>query len=129
MTKHPHDLNAAMAQRRVFVTGGSGFVGRNIIRHYREAGADVRALARSEAAAEIIRHVGGAPVCGSLCETDLVDALTGCDLLIHAAADTSQDMNRQNNGRSTLKGPKSCIRQHARRALRELYTSVPSRFY
>jgi len=89
MTKHPHDLNAAMAQRRVFVTGGSGFVGRNIIRHYREAGADVRALARSEAAAEIIRHVGGTPVYGSLCETDLVDALTGCDLLIHAAANTS----------------------------------------
>jgi uncharacterized protein YbjT (DUF2867 family) len=34
-----------------FVTGGSGFVGRNLIRHLKAHGDSVRALARSDAAA------------------------------------------------------------------------------
>lgn len=73
--------------RRVFVTGGSGFVGRAILEELRVRGIAAVALARSDAAAATCERLGAEVVRGDL---DDVIALTrgidGCDLVVHAAA-------------------------------------------
>ena len=48
----------------VFVTGGSGFVGGALVQRLVAEGRFVKALARSEAAAEIVRALGAQPVRG-----------------------------------------------------------------
>jgi nucleoside-diphosphate-sugar epimerase len=70
-----------------FVTGGSGFIGGALIERLRREGWEVRALARSDAAAAKVRERGAEPVSGDL---DDVEALkggsVGCDVCFHAAA-------------------------------------------
>jgi nucleoside-diphosphate-sugar epimerase len=70
-----------------FVTGGSGFVGGALIERLRSEGWDVRALARSERAAERVRELGAEPVTGDLDDRDTLRAgAEGCELAFHAAA-------------------------------------------
>jgi nucleoside-diphosphate-sugar epimerase len=72
---------------RAFVTGGSGFVGRNLIAALRARGTEVRALARSEAAAKTVRELGAEAVEGDLNDNDaLRSGMEGCDAVIHSAA-------------------------------------------
>lgn len=71
----------------VFVTGGSGFVGGRLIERLRDAGHEVRALARSDAAAEKVRTRGAEPVPGELGDRAALRAgAEGCELAFHAAA-------------------------------------------
>jgi nucleoside-diphosphate-sugar epimerase len=71
----------------VFVTGGSGFVGRALIRELRRRGCHVRALARSETAASTVRMLDAVPVTGDLVSQDSMRAgMEGAALVIHAAA-------------------------------------------
>jgi nucleoside-diphosphate-sugar epimerase len=65
-----------------FVTGGSGFVGGALIERLVREGWDVRALARSERAAEQVRSLGAEPVMGDL-DDPRVDP---CDVAFHSAA-------------------------------------------
>lgn len=76
------------APARLFLTGGSGYVGRNLIRRLVADGVRVVALARSAAAIETVRDLGAQPVEGDLFSPDLAQAMAGCDALVHAAADT-----------------------------------------
>ncbi len=70
-----------------FVTGGSGFVGRNLIAALRARGVEVRALARSAAAAAAVKEVGAEPVQGDLDDLGALRAgMQGCDAAFHAAA-------------------------------------------
>ena len=72
---------------RAFVTGGSGFVGGALIERLRSEGWDVRALARSERAAERVRELGAEPVSGDLDDRAALRAgAEGCELAFHAAA-------------------------------------------
>ena len=72
----------------IFVTGGSGFVGQHLVRRLVRAGHEVRALARTDSAADL----GAEPVFGDL--ADLVNgtppqwtsALRGIDAVVHGAA-------------------------------------------
>jgi dihydroflavonol-4-reductase len=67
-----------------FVTGGSGFVGANLVRALLARGWTVRALARGAA-----ENLDGLPVdrvSGDLFSPHLADALRGCDVLFHVAA-------------------------------------------
>jgi len=75
--------------KRVFMTGGSGFVGRNLIRHFVGKGAEVVALARNDKAAQLVTTLGARVYKGDLLNSAMVDGMKGCDLLVHAAADTS----------------------------------------
>ena len=70
-----------------FVTGGSGFVGGALIERLRSEGWDVRALARSERAAERVRELGAEPAMGDLDDRDAMRAgADGCEVAFHAAA-------------------------------------------
>ncbi len=72
---------------RAFVTGGSGFVGRNVIRALRGAGWKVVAAARSDAAARAVAAAGAEPVPADLSgPAALAAGMAGCDLVVHAAA-------------------------------------------
>ena len=44
---------------KCFVTGGSGFIGRNLIQMLKQRGDEVLALARSDAAAAAVKEAGG----------------------------------------------------------------------
>jgi len=73
---------------KAFVTGGSGFVGRNLIAALKQRGVSVAALARSESAAQAVLAAGAnEAVPAGLNDTAvLADAMRGCDAVFHAAA-------------------------------------------
>lgn len=73
---------------RAFVTGGSGFVGRHLIRALAGRGDSVVALARSETAEEMVRAAGADRVIrGDLDALPaLIEGMQGCDVVFHAAA-------------------------------------------
>ncbi len=70
---------------RIFVTGGSGFVGGHVIEHFARQGHDVRAMARSDASARAVEAFGARAV---RCSLDDVgpEHLGGVDAVVHAAA-------------------------------------------
>ena len=69
------------------MTGGSGFIGGRLIERLRGDGYGVRALARSESAAERVRERGAEPVPGDLADGAAMRAgAQGCELAFHAAA-------------------------------------------
>jgi len=72
---------------KVFVTGGTGLVGRHLIAALRARGDAVRALARSEASAAELVRLGAEPARGDLSDAARLDAaIAGCDAVVHAAA-------------------------------------------
>jgi nucleoside-diphosphate-sugar epimerase len=73
--------------RTAFVTGGSGFIGGRLIPRLVADGWRVRALARSDRAADRIRGLGAAPVGGDLDDiASLRAGAQGCSVAFHAAA-------------------------------------------
>ncbi|MGQ0504599.1 MAG: NAD-dependent epimerase/dehydratase family protein [Myxococcaceae bacterium] len=76
---------------RAFVTGGSGFLGRHLLPYLKERGVAVRALARSESSAALVRKLGAEPVIGDLHDQAAMQAgMSDCDVVIHAAASTAE---------------------------------------
>lgn len=73
---------------RAFVTGGSGFVGRNLLTGLADLGHAVVALARSDGSAATVEKAGAARVVrGDLDDIDaMAEGMTGCDVVFHAAA-------------------------------------------
>lgn len=71
----------------IFLTGGSGFVGRRLLASLLENGHSVTALSRSPQSDDTLRALGANPLRGSLDDVaNWQDALAGHDVLIHAAA-------------------------------------------
>ncbi|UXN74954.1 NAD(P)H-binding protein [Devosia sp. A8/3-2] len=91
--------------QKLFLTGGSGYVGRNLIRHFIAAGIPVIALVRGAKSAEIVAALGAVPVTVDITDASLADAMAGCQTLIHAAADT-------NHGRATCAAIAHQYRRH-----------------
>ena len=88
-----------------FITGGSGFVGGRLIERLRADGHTVRALARSDQAAERIRSRGGEPVPGDLSDRPALTAgAAGCELAFHAAATVGDWGSRQDFERGNVEG-------------------------
>lgn len=127
MLKSHEELQALMRQRRVFITGGSGFVGRNLIRYYRSAGAHVRALTRSQSADERVSQAGGIPVRGDLLDPDLHLLMQECDLLIHAAADTAHAYYSDEQWRVNVNGTRHAFAAARKAGIqRAVYVSTES---
>lgn len=80
---------AETATKTVFVTGGSGYLGRNVLRALAAEGHALRALARSEASAARVSALGAVPVRGDLADVEaLRRGMQGVTHVVHAAADT-----------------------------------------
>jgi dihydroflavonol-4-reductase len=72
---------------RVFVTGGTGFIGGTLVRQLRARGDDVVALVRTPAKAKALEDLGCTLVAGDLGDERAIRAgMEGCDAVIHAAA-------------------------------------------
>ncbi len=73
--------------KRVFVTGGTGFIGSRLVALLVRRGVEVRALARSQAGVEKVKALGAAPVPGDVTDPQSVkEAMRGCDVVFHMAA-------------------------------------------
>ena len=73
---------------RVFVTGGTGFIGGQLVRALRERGEVVVALVRSPEKAGRLDAIGCELVDGDLGSADAIrKAVDGCDACFHVAAD------------------------------------------
>jgi len=72
---------------RVFLTGGTGFIGGHVARRLRERGDEVRVLVRDPGKGHELEALGCEPIAGDLSdEPALKRGLEGCDALIHNAA-------------------------------------------
>jgi nucleoside-diphosphate-sugar epimerase len=70
-----------------FVTGGSGFIGGALIERLHREGWEVRALVRSDAAAERVRERGAEPVRGDIGDRATLEAAAaGSEVAFHSAA-------------------------------------------
>jgi dihydroflavonol-4-reductase len=75
-----------MASGSVLVTGGTGFLGRALIERLLSAGAQVKALARSDASLGAVATLGAEPVRGDVLDlAALAASMRGCDIVYHAA--------------------------------------------
>jgi nucleoside-diphosphate-sugar epimerase len=92
----------------VFVTGGSGYIGRNLLRSFAETGHRVRALARTAASANVVSKLGAEPVRGDLSDIEaLRSGMSGCGYLIHAAADTGHGAATAAQEEANLQGTRN----------------------
>ncbi|HVS99347.1 MAG TPA: NAD-dependent epimerase/dehydratase family protein [Solirubrobacterales bacterium] len=72
---------------KVFVTGGTGFIGGALVRQLRARGDDVVALVRTPAKGAALEELGCTLVAGDLGDERAIRAgIEGCDAVIHAAA-------------------------------------------
>ena len=73
--------------KNIFVTGASGFVGRNLCRELRRRKLNVRALVRNPQAQEMLESMGVHTVMGDLTDAVVMQAgMQGCDTVFHCAA-------------------------------------------
>jgi nucleoside-diphosphate-sugar epimerase len=103
-----------------FVTGGSGFIGGRLIERLLAGGHSVRALARSEPAAERVRERGAEPVMGDLADPAAMRAgAQGCELAFHAAATLgdwgTEEEFRRGNVEGTANALQACAEAGVRR--------------
>jgi nucleoside-diphosphate-sugar epimerase len=71
---------------RVAVTGANGFIGQHVVRHFRAAGWEVRALVRP--GRRVAAPEGVAVIEAPLLAPDVARAADGCDAIVHAAGRT-----------------------------------------
>lgn len=72
---------------KVFLTGGTGFIGGEVARQLRDRGDEVVCLVRSSGKAAKLTELGCALAYGNLSdETAIREGMQGCDAVIHAAA-------------------------------------------
>ncbi len=72
---------------KAFVTGGTGFIGGEVVRQLRRRGDEVVCLVRSPAKAKGLEEAGCVLVAGDLSDAAAIGtAMEGCDAVIHAAA-------------------------------------------
>jgi nucleoside-diphosphate-sugar epimerase len=76
---------------QVFITGGSGYIGRSTIQALIRHGIEVTALARSEHSARTVSGLGATPVAGTLTDTDVLrKAARQVDGVIHLGVDYTE---------------------------------------
>lgn len=89
----------------VFVTGGTGYVGRAVVRGLRGAGHRITGLARSEESAGTLRELGAGAVRGALGDpSTYAGAAADHEALVHIAFDPGAPVERDESAVETLLG-------------------------
>jgi dihydroflavonol-4-reductase len=70
----------------VFVTGGTGFVGANLVRLLCQQGCQVKALVRPQSQLDNLQNLNVKIITGDLNDPDLPTKMAGCRYLFHVAA-------------------------------------------
>lgn len=77
---------------KIFITGGTGYIGRAVVRELVEQGHNVSGLVRSESSADLLSSLGGKPVPGNLADpSSYLKQARKSEGAIHLAADYSRD--------------------------------------
>jgi dihydroflavonol-4-reductase len=109
-----------------FLTGGSGFVGGELLRRLVAEGRDVRALARSVDAASIIERAGAQVIRGDLFDDDaLLEGMRGCEVVFHVAGRNAMCVgDPEGMLRTNVDGTEAVVRAaHAASVPRVVHTS------
>jgi nucleoside-diphosphate-sugar epimerase len=93
---------------KIFVTGGSGFVGGHLIEALARADHEVLALARSDRAAEAVRAYGAEPVRGELGAVS-ASMIQGAEAVIHAAAFVEEWGSREQFWQGNVEGTSAVL--------------------
>lgn len=72
--------------KKAFVTGGTGFIGANLVRLLVEEGYQVKALVRPDSRLDNLHNIDVELVKSDLNDPNLSRLMTGCDVLFHVAA-------------------------------------------
>ncbi|MEP4548169.1 MAG: NAD-dependent epimerase/dehydratase family protein [Saccharospirillum sp.] len=116
-----------MTTTHYFLTGGSGYIGRNLIRFLTEQGHSVVALARSNDSAARVEALGARAFRADLLDTDLADGMVGCQVVIHAAADTDHDNRSVSQYRTNVEGTFNVLNSARQAGIKKaLYLSTES---
>lgn len=71
---------------KIFITGGTGFIGNHVVRRLAEGGHQLRCLARSTSRTERLREIGAEVVVGDVTNRQsLLDGMKGCDWVVNLA--------------------------------------------
>lgn len=117
---------AEVTSGAAFVTGGSGTLGRPIVRALVAQGRPVVALARSDTARASLQELGARPVSGDVRdESSLLDGMSGCDVVFHVAGVNAFCLADPSIlYRVNVEGSRAVIRASARAGVkRVVYTS------
>ncbi|MGD9675806.1 MAG: NAD-dependent epimerase/dehydratase family protein [Candidatus Bipolaricaulia bacterium] len=71
---------------KVYVTGGTGFIGRHVVNRLVAAGHQVVCLVRSTSRTEALEQAGVTLVVGDISDRSSIHGVRGCDGLVHLAA-------------------------------------------
>ena len=77
--------------KKVLITGANGFLGSNLARELFRSGYDIRVFVRPEADLSTITDIPFELCYGHIHDAeDVLEAVSGCDIVVHAAAVTDQ---------------------------------------
>lgn len=110
---------------QVFVTGGTGFLGANLIRLLLKQGYEVKALVRNNSRLDNLQSLEIETVTGDLNDPNLTQHLKGCKALFHVAAQYSLwQSDRDALHHSNVLGTRNILRcAHQAGVERTVYTS------
>jgi hypothetical protein len=94
---------------KVFVTGGSGFVGGHLIEQLVREGHEVSALARSDKSADVVRGFGATPARADLGSVKGAD-LGGAEAVVHCAAYAEEWGSREQFWEGNVEGTARMLR-------------------
>ncbi|CAN5716955.1 NAD-dependent epimerase/dehydratase family protein [soil metagenome] len=110
---------------QVFVTGGTGFIGANVIRLLLQEGHSVRALVRPNSRLDNLQGLNVEKVTSDLNDPDLWQQMQGCEALFHVAAYYSLwQSDRERLHQANVLGTRNCLAAANRAGIkRTVYTS------